>query len=156
MTIRFRPHHLLCVLTYVGRGYSPVFTANFDVIAGRIARGEDILVVDGPDDVCAPLLGDVGAHCVRDSVIERDHLAARDVGRLLGRPIEAGQRLTLDGELLGRMREAFSSGRTRSACAGCEWTGLCGTIAAGGFRGAAVPDDRGSRVRRPLPGRCPA
>ena len=30
MTIKLRAHHLLCLLTYVGKGYSPAFTANYD------------------------------------------------------------------------------------------------------------------------------
>ena len=50
MTIRLRPHHLLCLLTYSGKGYSAAFTANYDVIAGQISQGEDILIVEGPDD----------------------------------------------------------------------------------------------------------
>ena len=33
MTIRLRPHHLLWVVTYVGRGYSPAFTANMTRIS---------------------------------------------------------------------------------------------------------------------------
>ena len=29
MTVRLRAHHLLCMLTYVGKGYSPAFCAGF-------------------------------------------------------------------------------------------------------------------------------
>jgi hypothetical protein len=134
MTIRLRPHHLLCMLTYAGKGYSPAFTANYDVIAGRIARGEDILIVEGPDDVCAPLLGDDDAHCWRDSVTKRDQLASRDLTLLLARPIQAGQRLALSSTLLSRMRQAFAKNRTREACLGCEWNTLCTAIAAEGYR----------------------
>ena len=50
MTVRLRPHHLLCLLTYVGKGYSPAFTANYDAIAMRIEQGEELLIVSGPDD----------------------------------------------------------------------------------------------------------
>ncbi len=56
MTVRLRGHHLLCMLTFVGKGYSPAFVENYDRIAGRLSEGEDILLVDGPDDICAPLL----------------------------------------------------------------------------------------------------
>lgn len=133
MTVRLRAHHLLCLLTYVGKGYSPAFTANYDVIAGRLGAGEDILVVAGPDDICAPLLGESGPHCRNDSVIERDRLAARDVGDLLSRPIGAGTRLVLDAATLTFLRQAFSTGQTRNACGGCEWSSLCTTIAAAGY-----------------------
>ncbi|WP_159589109.1 DUF1284 domain-containing protein [Chelativorans xinjiangense] len=142
MTIRLRPHHLLCLLTYAGKGYGPAFTANYDAIAGRISQGEDILIVEGPDDICAPLLDDREPHCWRDSVTERDRLAARDLGRLLLVSIQDGRRIILNRHLLERMREAFSAGDTRSACEGCEWHDLCSTIAAGGYCGIAIPRER--------------
>lgn len=139
MTIRLRPHHLLCLLTYVGKGYSAAFTANYDAIAARIGDGEDVLIMAGPDDICAPLLGDAEPHCHRDSVIERDRLALRDLGELLETPPELGQRLTLAPALLRQMREAFTSGSTRAACAGCEWHSLCTSISGGGYTGVAIP-----------------
>jgi hypothetical protein len=138
MTVRLRAHHLLCLLTYVGKGYGPAFTANYDVIAGRLGAGEGILVVAGPDDICAPLLDGPEPHCWNESVIERDRLAARDVGDLLSRPIGAGTRLVLEAATLTRLRQAFSTGQTRNACGGCEWAGLCSSIAAGGFENARL------------------
>ncbi len=46
MTVRLRTHHLLCLLTYVGRGYSPAFVENMDQVAARLSEGrEGILVV---------------------------------------------------------------------------------------------------------------
>ncbi|MDN2567312.1 DUF1284 domain-containing protein [Aquibium sp. A9E412] len=140
MTVRLRPHHLLCLLTYAGKGYSPGFTANYDSIAERIARGEDILIVAGPDDICAPLLDDREPHCWQASVTERDVLAARDLGRLLAMPIRTGTQLSLERHGLRRMRAAFAEGSLRQACAGCEWSTLCTSIASDAFRGVAIPD----------------
>lgn len=142
MTIRLRAHHLLCLLTYVGKGYSPAFTVNYDVIAERLSGGEDILLVSGPDDICAPLLDGPEPHCRNESVVERDRLAARDVGDVLALPIQPGVRLNLDEAILARLRQAFSVGGVRKACGGCEWSELCGAIAAGGFAE--------TKVRRPI------
>lgn len=138
MTVRVRPHHLLCVLTYAGNGYSAAFTSNFDGIAARLARGEEVLIVEGPDDICAPLRDDAGAHCWRDGVRERDRLAARDLGNLLLSPIRAESRLTLTPASLRDMRGAFAAGRSRAACLGCEWSDLCTSIAASDYRGTVV------------------
>ncbi|MDX8524381.1 DUF1284 domain-containing protein [Mesorhizobium sp. MSK_1335] len=138
MTVRLRAHHLLCMLTYVGKGYSPAFTGNYDRVVERLARGEDILIVSGPDDICAPLLDEPEPHCLGESAAGRDELAARDVADLLGRPHLAGARLELDASTVTRMRKAFSSGLTRKACPGCEWFELCGIIAADGFRGTRL------------------
>jgi uncharacterized protein len=138
VTIRLRAHHLLCLLTYVGKGYSLAFTADYDAVAERLNRGEDILLVSGPDDICAPLLDEPEPHCLNESVIERDRLAASDVSDLLARSIQAGVRLDLDAAILARMRRAFSVGSVRRACDGCEWSELCSAIAAGGFPGTKV------------------
>ena len=134
MTVRLRAHHLLCLLTYVGKGYSAAFIANYDAIAERLGRGEDILIVSGPDDICQPMLREVESHCLGESAAGRDELAARDVGKLLARPIQAGARFSLDAATLASLRAAFSAGVTREACQGCEWAGLCTTVAAGGYR----------------------
>lgn len=133
MTVRLRAHHLLCALTYAGKGYSDAFVANYDQVARRLSDGEDILVVNGPDDICAPLLGDPNAHCNEQSVIDRDRQAAEDIGKLLGQTPEAGSYVHLTPARLAALRAAFSSGVTRKACTGCEWAELCDTIAASDF-----------------------
>ncbi|MGX5840754.1 DUF1284 domain-containing protein [Mesorhizobium sp. ArgA1] len=134
MTVRLRSHHLLCLLTYVGKGYSAAFVANYDAIAKRLGRGEDVLIVSGPDDICRPMLGEAESHCLGESAAGRDELAARDVGKLLARPIRAGSCFGLDAATLASLRAAFSAGVTREACQGCEWAGLCTIVAAGGYR----------------------
>ncbi|MFB2552843.1 DUF1284 domain-containing protein [Ensifer soli] len=145
MTVRLRPHHLLCLLTYVGRGYGAAFVDNYDRIATRLSAGEDVLIVDGPDDICAPLLSDADAHCHGAGVLGRDRQAARDTGRILRRAIRPGTRLVLPPDRVGRLRAAFAGGASRAACAGCEWSGLCDAIAAGGFRGARLfPPEEGA------------
>ena len=138
MTVRLRAHHLLCMLTYVGEGYSKAFTANYDRIVARLTRGEDILLVAGPDDVCAPLLGDAEPHCHRESVVERDRLAALAASQLLGLEVAPGIGLTLSPAQIAQMRQAFRAGTSRAACADCEWSALCTRIAATGYPGARL------------------
>ena len=147
MTVRLRGHHLLCLLTWSGKGYSPAFTAGFTAIATRIAAGEAVVLVEGPDDVCAPMLDSPDCHCRNDSAAGRDARALRDVALLLGRPLAAGQRLVLEPGTLARMRRAFASGSIRGACAGCEWSGLCRDIADDGFAGAVLPAPQPGRLR---------
>ena len=41
---------MLCILTYVGRGYSPAFPENYDKAIGRLVAGEGItLFLAGPE-----------------------------------------------------------------------------------------------------------
>jgi hypothetical protein len=138
MTVRLRPHHLLCMLTFIGKGYTPAFTENYIRIATRLSAGEDILVVDGPDDICAPMLGEVDNHCLCDTVTERDRSASAAVEGLLGMSAGAGQSILPDANFLRRMREAFSAGTIREGCVRCEWSPLCTGIAASGFEDVLV------------------
>lgn len=117
------------MLTYVGKGYSPAFTANYDMVIARMAAGEAILIQEGPDEICQPLMADNEPHCLRDSVFERDAKAALDIGKLLGTPVVAGEQIILNAAVLARLRDAFHEGRTRSACTGCEWFDLCSKVA---------------------------
>lgn len=138
MTVRLRAHHLLCMLTYVGKGYTPAFCVNYDEIAARLTHGEEIEIVAGPDDVCAPLLSADAPHCHNESVLLRDAEAAASVSELTGRPIAPGHRFALDAGMLVRFRAAFAAGTTRTACGGCEWSGLCDSVASGGFQGTRL------------------
>jgi hypothetical protein len=122
------------MLTYVGKGYSPAFTDNYDKVIARLVAGEDILIKAGPDDICEPLLATPEPHCLRDSVIERDTKAMHDVSNLLGRPLQIGDAVNLDAMMVGKFRDAFAKGQTRRACIGCEWFELCSAISKSGFQ----------------------
>jgi hypothetical protein len=134
MTIRLRPHHLLCMLTFAGKGYTPAFVANFEQVTSRIAAGnETIQIVDGPDDICSPLLTEANCHCHNSSVILRDRHAAEAISDLLQLPIRAGANLPTRQDVLPILREAFVTGTIRQACVGCQWKPTCDAIAENGF-----------------------
>ena len=134
MTIRLRPHHLLCMLTFAGKGYTPAFVANFEQVASRIAAGDEAIeIVDGPDDICSALLTEATCHCHNSSVTLRDHHAAAAISDLLSLPIRAGTHLPPSQNLLPVLRAAFVTGTIRQACIGCQWKPTCDAIAADGF-----------------------
>jgi hypothetical protein len=104
VTVRLRAHHLLCLLTYVGKGYTPAFTANYDVVVARLNAGEDVHLVEGPDDICAPMLAD-GHHCLNASITERDRQAMDAVAALLAcRRHDAGARCRIRSAYAIRLR----------------------------------------------------
>jgi uncharacterized protein len=138
MTIRLRPHHLLCMLTFIGKGYTPAFVENYRNVAKRLSAGETIEIVEGPDDLCQPLTHAPDAHCFRESVTLRDAQAAAAVSALLQRPIAPSTVIVPDAALLARLRQAFSDGSVRRGCSGCEWSGLCDGVASSGYAGALI------------------
>lgn len=138
MTVRLRAHHLLCMLTYVGKGYTPGFTVNYDRVAARLNAGEEIEVVSGPDEICAPLLTDPDAHCFSKSVMRRDAKALADLGYLLGETVTVHHRVNPNGAFVERLRSGFRQGTLRAACAGCEWANLCNDVAASNYCGVRI------------------
>lgn len=135
MTVLLRPHHLLCILTHVGKGYSPAFTANMAEVIKRINGSEEIEIVDGPDDICFPLKGMKFAHCHRRKVAARDRAASGDIGKLLAVSVEPGFRMVLDDASIRTLRSAFSAMYVRSACEGCRWNSLCTSVASAQYTG---------------------
>jgi hypothetical protein len=129
------------MLTFVGEGYTPAFTENYRRIAKRLSAGEEIELVSGPDDICAPLMEGDDPHCLDASVIERDAAALDAVARLLGNEITPGSTISPDAELLLGLRRNFTSGNIRQACEGCEWGRLCTAIASDGYQGTLVRRD---------------
>jgi hypothetical protein len=143
MTVRLRGHHLLCILTYAGEGYSRRFVEHYDGIIARLET-EDVRIVSGPDDICRPLLDEESPHCRLGRVLRRDERALEAVSFVLERPIEVGSHLTLDPAHLSKLRAAFRSADVRAACAGCEWNDLCTAIAGTEFEAARLkPAGRG-------------
>ena len=132
MSVRLRAHHLLCVLTFAGEGYTPAFVANLAGIVARIGAGEPVELVDGPDDVCAPLEGTGDAHCHEPSVRRRDREALRQLSAA-DPPLSGARPLVFDAAAIALLREQFAAGTIRGACAGCSWFGLCTGIASAGY-----------------------
>jgi hypothetical protein len=129
------------MLTFVGEGYTPAFTENYRRIAKRLSAGEEIELVSGPDDICAPLMESEAPHCLEASVVERDGAALDAVARLLGNEFAPGSIISPDAGVLLNLRRNFASGHIRQACEGCEWNGLCTAIAGDGYQGTLVSRD---------------
>jgi hypothetical protein len=132
-----RAHHLLCMLTFAGEGYTPDFTANFAAVVARIGAGEPVELVDGPDDVCAPLDGTDDLHCTEPSVRRRDREALRALAAAEP-PLSVARPLILDPRAIAELRAHFSAGTIRAACNACSWSELCTDIAAAGYKTARL------------------
>lgn len=132
--VRLRGHHLLCLLTYKGLGYSPDFVFGMTAIAERLIAGATAEIVDGADDICAPLCrSEQHPHCHEATVPERDRRALALVAGVLGRSIKVGDRIVFDQQTRVSLRTAYRAGAFEAACALCEWQPICRDIAASGY-----------------------
>lgn len=141
--IRLRPHHFLCMLAYIGKGYSDVFVEYYDQIIERL-NSEDChaLVVAEPDDICAPRLcdpDDTTCHCRESHIVDRDKEAIEDIRKLQGfESLSIGTPFHLTKSLIKQLRNAYKANEIRTACTGCEWKTLCDDIAANDFKGTKL------------------
>ncbi|MDR2873111.1 MAG: DUF1284 domain-containing protein [Xanthomonadaceae bacterium] len=140
MTIKLRSHHLLCILSYMGMGHTPTFVLNFNAIAQRIREGEDIWIVAGPDDICAPFAPSEGElpRCPCENAAEKDRLAAEAITSLLGRPVTPETPFEFNADILAKMRAGFSSRQIRQACSGCDWETICDAVSLMKYQNALV------------------
>jgi hypothetical protein len=144
-TIKLRGHHLLCLLSYRGKGYTPDFTANFNALIDQINRGATVEISSGPDELCgalrygATIACEHAKTCHKQSVRNRDRLALKDIARALHRPLlRPSDRLTLSPHIVRHLRHLFAHGGIRSACVSCPFRGLCSQIAADNFAGTRL------------------
>jgi hypothetical protein len=141
--IRFRPHHFLCMLTYIGKGYSEAFIQNYDHLIDRLNTGDcEIILINGPDDMCAPRLcdpTDTECHCRESHITERDAEALADIQKIPEfASVKIGSSLKLTKTLINRLRDVYKTGEIRTACIGCEWKSLCDGIAENNFKGTKL------------------
>jgi uncharacterized protein len=127
-----RAHHLLCILTYKGVGYTPAFTSNMTRIVEDIRHGAAIRLCSGPDSICAGLTATDRDHCHCQGVeTEAMDRAAQDV---LAEHLPLDSEFALTTDRLQALRAAYLAGSIRSACQECSWKPFCDDIAAAEFR----------------------
>ncbi|MDO6462018.1 DUF1284 domain-containing protein [Granulosicoccaceae sp. 1_MG-2023] len=136
--VRFRGHHLLCMLSYQSQGYTPAFVARFDEAVEALNRGASLVLESGPDMLCETVLGEPDCHCHNASVRQRDALALHAVGQALGQTLAPGTSLSLTAEQVWQLRQGFADGSLRAACEGCQWARLCTRIARQQFPGVRL------------------
>ena len=140
MPVRLRGHHFLCVLTYRGKGYTESFVARMSEIVEAIAAGRQVILEQGPDDICAGLTEkcriDIQHDCYAADIRRLDALAVEAVRGVLGRDLSKAQRLSKAD--IATLRRAYANGSIRAACAGCSWHDFCDQIVAEGFAGTKL------------------
>ena len=107
--MNIRPHHLLCIRSYVGRGYSEEFTANMDKITAELKSGAPFTLVKGKDDLCA--------HCpyCTDECMTKEKTDRYDKAVLDALKLEYGK------EYVYKIPDL----NIDDICSDCEWFTLC-------------------------------
>lgn len=118
--IALRPHHLLCIQNYIGKGYSDAFTAHMEEVIGMLGKDPQIQLVTGCDELCSACPHNAGGVC--DSADDVDRL---DQGVLDTCGLTPGQRehwsvLSAAAKELVLQTEQFEK-----ICSACQWYEIC-------------------------------
>lgn len=120
-----RAHHLMCVTTYQGKGYSPEFVANMNRVWHALRAGayDRVRATSVADPLCGacPNLQDpvVDTSCrYHASISERDRRMLAAMGW------EEGEVVAL-APVMDHIH-AHHADLMKQVCVGCDWTSICG------------------------------
>ncbi len=118
-----RPHHILCLAHFIGKGYNDLFAENMARIKARLYQNASVRLTSGPDDVCRECPHKLGAACAfGDKPCRFDTRCLELCGLDYGLELPYGM-------LLNRAYDKIiKSGRLSQVCGSCEWYSLCSGI----------------------------
>lgn len=115
-----RPHHLLCLQLYEGKGYSDAFCTKMDKVVRELLQRPQSLVrlVVGGDELCETCPHYQGAQCT----LGQDNVVERDLEVLRAFSLQPEQSIAY-AQIIARMRANLSQETFLQICAHCQWLG---------------------------------
>lgn len=119
--ISLRPHHLLCIQNYIGKGYSEEFVENMDIIIGKLKSDKEqiIRIIEGNDHVCNHCPNNIG----NNKCESNQKVLNIDAKVLKYLEIEPG--IYKYSYLLELLDKKLNNENKKDICADCEWYELC-------------------------------
>ena len=119
---KLRPHHVLCIGFYKGKGYSESFVKKMDSITASLAQNpsQNVRITASDDDLCAACPHFDGKLCASIKKVSRYDAA---VMRLCG--LEEG---VYPYDFLRALADEKinAEGKLCEVCSDCEWYYICG------------------------------
>ncbi len=130
---RIRPHHLLCLSFFEGKGYSPAFVQNTSEILARLNQNATVDLTEGMDDICAACPHNQQGICEsQDKVLRYDTAVLDELG------LTPGERVSWNRLHEDTFYRLIQNGRFTALCGDCEWADLCTALAGVGGRSPVV------------------
>ncbi|MDO8716527.1 MAG: DUF1284 domain-containing protein [Dehalococcoidales bacterium] len=122
--LTIRGHHLLCLLGFRGRGYSPAFVEAMRRVSEvfRFDLDASIVLVTWCDVICASCPHNIDDEC-RKSPDAASRIKDKDAAILKKLGFRANA-LTTPREAWERVRENFTPGDITAMCGRCQWLEL--------------------------------
>ena len=122
--LKIRGHHLLCLLGFRGRGYSPAFVAAMRRVSEDFRNKPDapIVLVTRCDIICASC-PHIGQDECRKSPDAASRIQDKDTAILKKLGFRADSQTT-PGEAWEKVKERFTPGDITTMCGRCQWLEL--------------------------------
>ncbi len=122
--IKLRPHHLICILFFKGKGYSKEFTQNMESIIKHIKNNSKIKIVIGSDDICNKCPNKIGNYCkdnIKVTDFDKKTLSLCEINNIENEFIYSN----LKSEILNKI---IFPGKRVEICNNCQWNNFCNDI----------------------------
>ncbi len=120
--VSLRAHHLLCLHGFRGLGYDERFVENMAAVCERVRAepGPEIVVVEEPDDICAPCPHAAGGACGKSG--PEAEARVKELDRRVLRKLEVypGQIFSCE-EIMALVQEKITPEDLVLICEGCQW-----------------------------------
>ena len=115
---RIRAHHGMCLAFFQGQGYSGAFVENMANMKAILEENPDILLLDGPDDICAACPNRLTEIC-REKACRYDR-------EVLGRCALSPRETLSFRDFSQKVEDAIlRPGQREEICGDCQWSSLC-------------------------------
>ncbi len=120
--IKLRPHHLLCISFFEGKGYSDDFTRNMSSVIEMLEReNPEILLECGADIICGSCPNNRGGVCEAAEKVSLYDSAVLNLCGLKEEDVMNWKDLHTLAE-----RNIINTGKLKDVCGSCQWFGICG------------------------------
>lgn len=118
--IKIRPHHLLCMRAFIGKGYSESFTKNMNTIILSIKTEKKLQIVFHSDDICAEC-----PHLEENMACRSENATMLLDNKVIGK-FEIQERVYSTGEI-SKLMEKMTKEDFTHICSECSWfaSGIC-------------------------------
>ena len=115
---KIRAHHGMCLSFFQGKGYSGDFVEDMVRMKAILAENPEIILMDGPDDICAACPNRLTETCA-----EKASRYDREVLRRCG--LSVGERLPYREFSRKVIETILRPGVRAEICGDCQWSSLC-------------------------------
>ena len=117
--MQLRPHHILCIAHYEGKGYSEEFNIKMQTIINALESGSHFKLIFGPDDLCTACPNLANSICDSEEKVQR-------YDRLTAEMLDITENQCLDSAIFeSAKKHIYEPNKFDQICSDCEWSYIC-------------------------------